>query len=87
MKEKGEGLLYKKVCNDVSRDDVSDIRRRYVNLKEVLEVLDEARNDLLNTENELTEEWFAERDAEFHQKIVEKIEKWFGSVREVKASE
>lgn len=44
----------------------------------IIEVLNEAKKDLFNTENELTEEWYAERDAEFREKIMTKIIKWFG---------
>lgn len=50
-----------------------------VNMEDVFKVLGEAKEDLYHTEDELTEEWFAEHDSEFRRKILEKIEKWFGS--------
>lgn len=53
--------------------------RIVIDVQALRRILDEAKADFYKAEGELKEEWFAERDSEFRQKIMTKIEKWFGS--------
>lgn len=77
MSEIKKGKLYQKMAEI---DKQFNDRMDDLSFKDLEPVLDEAKADLFNTENELTEEWFDVRDAEFRTIIMGKIIKWFGSV-------
>ena len=74
-----EGELKKRMKENIFQKEnvvpefFEDYHKEYIG-----KILDEVKKDLYNTENELTEEWFAERDSEFRSKIMAKIQKWFG---------